>query len=58
LGVIQNSVALITLLRLGFEKNDSVIRAIDNLYNIYNEYHGFCDSDIKKKYVSDNKIKL
>ena len=57
-GVIQNSVALITLLRLGFGENDSVIHAIDNLYSIYNEYHGFCDSDIKKKYVSDNEIKL
>ena len=58
LGVIQNSVALITLLRLGFEKNDSVSHAVDNLYYIYCEYHGFCDSDIKKKYVSDNGIRL
>ena len=57
-GVIQNSVALMTMLRLGFEKDDFIMRAIDNLYNIYSQYKGFCDSDIKKKYVSDNKIRL
>ena len=57
-GVIQNSLALIVLLKLGFGKNEAVIHAVDNLYDTYSKYNGFCDSDIKKKYAAENGIKL
>lgn len=58
LAVIQNYQALIVLLRLGMEDRKEVTQALDNLYNIYETYGGYCDSDIKKKYVEENKVKF
>ncbi len=58
LGVIQHCFAMLILMRLGYEKNELIQSALDNLYSIYKEFGGFCDSNIKKKYIADNGIKL
>jgi len=50
LGVIQNALCVNLLLKLGLE--DTVIPALDNLNDIESQWDGFCDSDIKKKYLA------
>jgi len=57
LAVIQNSVCLMTLLRLGFEPDARVETALDNLYSLIFRFGGLCMHNIKKP-ILEGKICL
>ena len=53
LGIIQNSMCLNVLIKYGYE--NKIIKALDNLKYLEEEWNGFCDSDIKKVYMQKLK---
>ncbi len=56
LAVIQNVVALQLLIQLGFETDQRIEKALNNLFEIDSGYNGFCKSNIHKKNIDANKI--
>jgi hypothetical protein len=54
LGVIQNSLCLNVMLKLGYEKQREIALALDNIKEIEEQWNGLCDSDIKKAYLLKN----
>ncbi len=51
LAVIQTSVCLTLLLRLGLESDARVVRALDNIHDLITAYGGLCASNIKKPFL-------
>ena len=58
LAIMQNSVCLSLLIRLGLENDDRVSRALDNLYNLYFTYGGVCAQAISKSPLYKCRIKV
>ncbi len=55
LAIIQHSLCLNFLIRIGMENDERVEQALDSIYHIYKDYNGLCDSDVKKKYLQMKK---
>jgi hypothetical protein len=55
LAVLQNAFTLNLLVKLGYDKDQRIEFALDNLFEIEQQWGGFCDSDIKKGYIREQK---
>jgi len=55
LAVLQNAFTLNLLIKLGFENDQHIEFALDNLFEIEQQWGGFCDSDIKKGFIREQK---
>ncbi len=55
IAIIQHSLCLNFLIKIEMEKDERVEHAMDSIYQIYKNYNGLCDSDVKKKYLQMQK---
>jgi hypothetical protein len=55
LPMIQTGAALKTLISLGFENDEWVIEACDNLLELRQEYGGWCDSNVRNGLIAKRK---
>jgi hypothetical protein len=46
LAIIQNGIAIQTLIRLGYQDDERVIKACDNLFTLKEKFGGWCQSNI------------
>lgn len=57
LGVMQDSLCLKLLVRLGFEHDKRIEASLDSVYSIYKEYNSLCYFRIQKKFVANERKK-
>ena len=51
LGVMQNCLCLKLLIRIGFEDDERIKSALDNIYSVLKKYNSLCYFKIQKKFI-------
>jgi hypothetical protein len=55
LGMIQNGVAIHTLIKLGYYDDVRVTAACDNLYSLRERYGGWCQTNIRDPFITETR---